>query len=64
MMKQIDKDSDPFPRPKFETKIIKKDWINCQVCLVGYVAKHQAEKISDKVNFKVYAEKCGGHKCG
>ena len=38
-----------WPRPKFETKIVNKDRINYQACLVGCVAKHQGEQTFDKL---------------
>ena len=47
-------------KPKFRKKVAKKDRIYCQICLVGFEAKHQArrwlQKNSEIVDFKVYTE--------
>ena len=37
------------PRPKFETKVAKKDRIYCQICLVDCEATHQAKRKLEKI---------------
>ena len=43
-------------KTKFKSKVANKDRMYCQIYLVGCVAKHQARRELDNVNFKVYVE--------
>ena len=50
-----------LPKPKFETRVIEKDRLYCQMCFVSSLKKHKRrsklEKITDVVSFKFYLEK-------
>ena len=50
-----------LPKPKFETRVIEKDRLHCQICFVSCSKKHKGrsklEKITDLASFKFYSEK-------
>ena len=57
-----------LPKPEFETRVIDKGRLYCQICFVGCLKKHKGrtklEKITDLASFKFYSEKWKsvGHK--
>ena len=50
-----------LPQPKFETRVIEKDRLYCQLCFVSCLKKHtgqrKLEKATDLASFKFYSEK-------
>ena len=47
-------------KPNFETRVIKKDRLYCQICFVVqkiHKGRSKLEKITDLVSFKFYSEK-------
>ena len=50
-----------LPKPKFETRIIEKDRLYCQICFVScskkYKGRSKLEKITDLASFKFYSKK-------
>ena len=57
-----------LPKPEFETRVIEKGRLYCQICFVGCLKRHKGrtklEKITDLASFKFYSEKWKsvGHK--
>ena len=48
-------------KPKFETRVIEKDRLYCQICFVSCLKKHKGrsklEEITDLASFKFYSQK-------
>ena len=50
-----------LPKPKFETRVIEKDTLYCQICFVSCLKKYKGrsklEKINELASFKFYSKK-------
>ena len=57
----MDGENASLPKPKFETRVIEKDRLYCQICFASCLKKHNGrsklEKITDLASFKFDSEK-------